>query len=151
MTVSPTQASPELHRLAAARAELDEAIRAAVAAGILPRAIRQAVPQVGHGVLKRHRRLLRLVERDGTECVWCGTELGGTMAMTLDHVVPSSQGGTNDIENLVLACSPCNGMRGAAHVDVWPPRCEEHGLAPRLDVIANRLLAAGIVVDAAQL
>ncbi len=30
---------------------------------------------------------------------------------TLDHIVPRSQGGRNELENLVLACHWCNGFR----------------------------------------
>lgn len=31
---------------------------------------------------------------------------------TIDHVVPVSKGGTWDMENLVLACGPCNSAKG---------------------------------------
>ncbi len=34
------------------------------------------------------------------------------VSATLDHVVPHSRGGTNDPENLVTACWPCNFGRG---------------------------------------
>lgn len=30
-----------------------------------------------------------------------------------DHRVPVSRGGTNDAENLVIACGPCNRRKGA--------------------------------------
>ena len=31
---------------------------------------------------------------------------------TVDHVTPSSLGGSNDPSNLVVACSPCNNRKG---------------------------------------
>ncbi len=31
---------------------------------------------------------------------------------TIDHVIPSSKGGSNDETNLVLACSDCNNEKG---------------------------------------
>jgi 5-methylcytosine-specific restriction endonuclease McrA len=34
------------------------------------------------------------------------------ISATLDHVVPHSRGGTNDMDNLVAACWPCNFGRG---------------------------------------
>jgi hypothetical protein len=35
---------------------------------------------------------------------------------TIDHVVPLSNGGTNDEDNLVLACRECNQLRGCGNV-----------------------------------
>ena len=32
---------------------------------------------------------------------------------TLDHVVPLSRGGTNDPDNFVVACKPCNEAKGS--------------------------------------
>ena len=32
--------------------------------------------------------------------------------LTVEHVVPLSWGGTNDISNIDLACAPCNQQRG---------------------------------------
>lgn len=31
---------------------------------------------------------------------------------TIDHVIPTSKGGTHDIDNLVLACNTCNARKG---------------------------------------
>ena len=31
------------------------------------------------------------------------------MWLTYDHVLPWSRGGTSDVENMVIACQPCNG------------------------------------------
>ncbi len=43
-------------------------------------------------------------------CRWCRKSLRIDEA-TLDHVIPISQGGSNRIENLVLACGACNQSR----------------------------------------
>ena len=32
--------------------------------------------------------------------------------LTVEHIVPLSWGGTNDISNIDLACAPCNQQRG---------------------------------------
>lgn len=42
-------------------------------------------------------------------CAYCGT----TEELTTDHVMPKSRGGTNDPDNLVLACRDCNMKKGA--------------------------------------
>lgn len=40
-------------------------------------------------------------------CYWCKKKLDTTSA-TLDHMIPLSKGGTNGIDNFVLACETCN-------------------------------------------
>ena len=46
---------------------------------------------------------LRILNRDGRECYWCGMD-----ANTVDHIIPVAKGGTDDPENLVAACRKCN-------------------------------------------
>ncbi len=55
-------------------------------------------------------------------CHWCGVGLtfrgeadinALVVWATVDHVVSLAAGGSNEIDNLVFACAPCNGRRGA--------------------------------------
>lgn len=48
-----------------------------------------------------------VLARDGETCQYCGTR-PGRAHLTLDHVVPRSQGGTTSWENVVAACAACN-------------------------------------------
>ena len=48
-----------------------------------------------------------LFKRDRNACQYCGAQ-PGTDALTIDHVVPRSQGGVSSWENCVLACLACN-------------------------------------------
>ena len=48
-----------------------------------------------------------LFKRDHWTCQYCGLQPGGD-ELTIDHVVPRSQGGTSTWENCVLACVTCN-------------------------------------------
>ena len=42
-------------------------------------------------------------------CEYChASEKWQYVLFTVDHVIPLSQGGTNDLENLALACFYCN-------------------------------------------
>src|SRR5262252_7359582 len=48
-----------------------------------------------------------LLKRDHWTCQYCGVQPGSD-ELTIDHVVPRSQGGTSTWENCVLACVACN-------------------------------------------
>jgi hypothetical protein len=54
---------------------------------------------------------LKVFERDGFKCTYCGKQLTRFSA-TLDHIQPVSKGGTNGMDNLVTACLHCNSSRG---------------------------------------
>jgi 5-methylcytosine-specific restriction endonuclease McrA len=46
-------------------------------------------------------------KRDHWTCQYCGVQPGGE-ELTIDHVVPRSQGGTSTWDNCVLSCIECN-------------------------------------------
>ena len=46
-------------------------------------------------------------KRDHWTCQYCGLQPGGE-ELTIDHVVPRSQGGTSTWDNCVLSCIDCN-------------------------------------------
>lgn len=50
----------------------------------------------------------KLLARDGNTCFYCACEFNETSPMTLEHLVSISHGGSNNINNLALACEPCN-------------------------------------------
>ena len=55
-----------------------------------------------------------LLFRFGNKCLCCGRE---DAPLTVDHVVPLSRGGTNDINNLQPLCLTCNDRKGAKTID----------------------------------
>ena len=81
--------------------------------------------------------VVQLVKRDGHYCHYCGIplqvygplgpfnmgQLGGRRVALgradyeIDHTTPRHHGGKNDLSNLVLACSFCNGHKGAKPYD----------------------------------
>jgi 5-methylcytosine-specific restriction endonuclease McrA len=52
-----------------------------------------------------------VAKRDHYTCQYCGAQPGAE-AITIDHVVPRSQGGTSSWSNCVAACEPCNTEKG---------------------------------------
>ena len=49
--------------------------------------------------------------RDGNRCQYCGKRFP-TSELSLDHIVPRSQGGTSDWTNVVCCCVTCNVRKG---------------------------------------
>lgn len=49
-----------------------------------------------------------ILRRDGHQCQYCGSQGGN---LTLDHIIPKSQGGEDTWENLITACVSCNNKK----------------------------------------
>lgn len=50
-----------------------------------------------------------VIKRDGAICKKCGS----TDDLTIDHIVPVSRGGTNDMGNLQVLCRSCNSKKSS--------------------------------------
>lgn len=55
----------------------------------------------------RKKRIMRIMDAYGDKCIYCGILLT-LRTFTIEHVIPRSKGGTNDLENLRPACDRCN-------------------------------------------
>lgn len=62
------------------------------------------------------RHLPAVLERCGRRCWYCGCS---GIVFELDHIMPRSRGGSDDPENLVPACGPCNRSKGARTPEEW--------------------------------
>jgi 5-methylcytosine-specific restriction endonuclease McrA len=76
----------------------------------VPRIIRLAVyDRLPRQAVKFNRR--NIYARDQNHCQYCGGKFS-TSELSLDHVVPRSQGGKATWENIVCACLECNIKKG---------------------------------------
>ncbi|MSR32376.1 MAG: HNH endonuclease [Gemmataceae bacterium] len=76
----------------------------------VPRVIRLTdFDKVPQQAIKFNRR--NLFARDHNMCQYCGKKFP-TQELSLDHVIPRSQGGVNSWENVVCACVTCNVKKG---------------------------------------
>ncbi len=74
----------------------------------------QRIPVIGRGISPQLRT--EILERNGFTCQLCGAGPGDLdpfnpnrkMRLNIDHIVPVSQGGSEDRENLRVLCSACN-------------------------------------------
>lgn len=53
------------------------------------------------------RTRFEVLKRDEFRCAYCGTAAEAA-DLHVDHIVPTSRGGTDEITNLITACSSCN-------------------------------------------
>ena len=78
--------------------------------------------------------------RAGYLCEYChASEQWQYVAFTMDHIVPLSQEGSSDVDNLALACFPCN-RRKSDRQEMADPRFAESPLilgAQKLPVPQN--------------
>lgn len=73
---------------------------------------------------ERPRRtvLSQLLDRDGSHCAYCQQPTSLTYPDPhVDHVVPKSRGGGNELSNLVIACPACNCSKGSKLLEDWKP------------------------------
>jgi hypothetical protein len=56
----------------------------------------------------------RVSQTDLSRCAYCHTsEANCGIPLTIDHILPLSKGGVNSLENLCLACRPCNEFKAS--------------------------------------
>lgn len=51
-----------------------------------------------------------LYTRQNGKCAYCGQHRNHKY-MSIDHIIPLSKGGTNDVGNLQCVCKKCNGLK----------------------------------------
>ena len=91
-------------------AEEDDWVRTASTQIQVPRVIRLlAYEKIPRHTVKFNRR--NIFARDNNQCQFCGKRYA-TSDLSLDHVVPRSQGGVSSWENIVCACIDCNVRKG---------------------------------------
>lgn len=63
----------------------------------------------------------KLYARQNGKCAYCGRHRNHKY-MTVDHIIPLSKGGTNDIGNLQCVCKKCNSLKD----DMMPEEFVRH-------------------------
>jgi 5-methylcytosine-specific restriction endonuclease McrA len=69
--------------------------------------------EVSRNYYKNKDRQTRMyLLRKSDLCALCGHKFENLKDVTLDHIIPSSKGGGNEITNLQLAHTECNNKKG---------------------------------------
>lgn len=64
-------------------------------------------------------------KRDGFTCQYCGRKTP-EVVLEVDHIIPKSKGGGDELENLVTSCWECNRGKGASLLDDRAPVADVH-------------------------
>lgn len=75
-------------------------------------------------------------DRDNFTCRYCGRSTDDQITLEVDHVIPRSKGGGDEIENLVTSCFECNRGKSAKVIGQTVPEPETNRLR-RLQEIAE--------------
>ena len=76
----------------------------------VPKIIRLVVyDKLPKSTIKFNRK--NIFARDKNKCQYCGKKVP-TSELSLDHVIPRTQGGTSNWKNIVCACTNCNKRKG---------------------------------------
>lgn len=98
------------------------------------------------GISKKTR--FSVFARDGFQCRYCGAQSDSTI-LVIDHIHPVCQGGTNDVENLITACEPCNqGKSGRSIEQAAPSEQDRLWLAQEMNEQTQALEAAKASIKA---
>jgi hypothetical protein len=60
-------------------------------------------------------------KRDGFHCQYCGRTVPD-VTLQADHIIPQADGGVDDIDNLITACTECNQGKGRVPLESLPER-----------------------------
>lgn len=78
-----------------------------------------------------------ILRRDGNRCKYCGAT-SDEVKLTVDHVIPTALGGSDQPDNLVAACADCNAGKTSTSPD-----------SPLIDDVANDALRWGRAMELA--
>lgn len=90
------------------------------------------------GPWKAEKALAHSHKLHGGPCFYCGMEVP-TGEATVDHIEPLSAGGRGTLQNLAIACKPCNSLKGHQPIDAFNPGAGRVWLEALLNQIQQRL------------
>lgn len=99
------------------------------------RVLASAAGRVKRKPLRKGLRF-EVFDRDGFRCRYCGAG-PDKHRLVVDHALAVANGGSNDLDNLVTACEPCNQGKGKKVLGQSPPleEVDQEALQERMEQI----------------
>jgi 5-methylcytosine-specific restriction endonuclease McrA len=60
-------------------------------------------------------KVIAVMRKSESKCVHCGS----MDDLQIDHIIPHSRGGSDDLDNLQMLCQKCNASKGAKTMEEW--------------------------------
>lgn len=70
-------------------------------------------------IKRKKRKLIAILRSQNNLCILCGQP---PVNPTIDHIIPKSKGGTNNVDNLQVACKSCNEKKDNGFLKFVPRR-----------------------------
>jgi len=110
--------------------------------------------QISKETLQRWQHQQEVWSKSKGRCWYCGVQtlweltppFHTTQQFCIDHVIPLSAGGRNDLANLVPACRLCNGRKGTLSVEAFRAKEAQRSLPLFTPEHITYLHALGIVL-----
>ncbi|GFZ86672.1 type II CRISPR RNA-guided endonuclease Cas9 [Nesterenkonia alkaliphila] len=83
---------------------------------------------LSHEPTRRDARRHEYVQRQNSQCAYCGTTIDAK-SCELDHIVPRAGGGASTRANLVAVCRGCNQDKGRVPFAAWASRTQREGVS----------------------
>ena len=87
---------------------------------------------------KARKALKRAFITHGANCFYCDQPVDAEN-YTVDHIDPKSMGGTEELQNLAIACKPCNRAKQNDPLLIFKPSANNDWLRAKLNMIEQRL------------
>ena len=58
---------------------------------------------------------------------------------TIDHIIPISQGGTNNLQNLLICCRSCNSSKGKKNIEQYRKYFLKKHMMEQIDIALDDL------------
>lgn len=76
----------------------------------------------------------KILKRDNYTCRYCG-QFAPNVRLEVDHIIPVSEGGTDEEDNLTTACWACNAGKSGLLLDEHVIRCDEDACESAADTV----------------
>ena len=90
------------------------------------------------GPIRADKALKEAHKLHGGNCFYCKQTVTPEQ-FTIDHADPKSAGGGGDLQNLLIACKPCNAKKNSLPIEFYRPDAGREWLSAVLRQVEDRL------------